>query len=145
MTKLSKRLVKPCPPKPSYEVGYGRPPQATRFPPGQSGNPKGRPKGTLNLSTLVARALDAKVVVTENGRRRTKSKLEVSITQVANKAASGDLKATQMLLNLLPLLESPDAGALGVPDLLADRELARRIAARLAAQSPNSIQETGHE
>ena len=30
----------------NYEVGWGRPPQASRWRPGQSGNPKGRPKGT---------------------------------------------------------------------------------------------------
>jgi hypothetical protein len=32
-------------------VGYGRPPLATRFRPGQSGNPRGRPKGARNLSS----------------------------------------------------------------------------------------------
>jgi hypothetical protein len=32
-------------------VGYGRPPLATRFRAGQSGNPRGRPKGARNLST----------------------------------------------------------------------------------------------
>ena len=29
-----------------YKVGYGRPPQATQFKPGKSGNNHGRPKGT---------------------------------------------------------------------------------------------------
>ena len=35
------------PPKPpgQYDVGYGRPPVHSRFPPGQSGNPAGRRKG----------------------------------------------------------------------------------------------------
>ncbi|MGK7651962.1 DUF5681 domain-containing protein [Roseovarius sp. B08] len=31
-----------------YEVGYAKPPANTRFKPGQSGNPKGRPKGAKN-------------------------------------------------------------------------------------------------
>lgn len=29
------------------------PPEETRWKPGQSGNPKGKPKGSLNLSTLI--------------------------------------------------------------------------------------------
>ncbi len=36
-----------------YEVGYCRPPLATRFRPGQSGNPRGRPKGSRNLRAVV--------------------------------------------------------------------------------------------
>ena len=31
-----------------YEVGYGKPPKHSRFRPGKSGNPKGRPKGSKN-------------------------------------------------------------------------------------------------
>lgn len=34
--------------RPGYDVGYGKPPVATRFKQGQSGNPKGRPKGAKN-------------------------------------------------------------------------------------------------
>ena len=41
----------------NHSVGYGRPPEATRFKPGQSGNPKGRPKGSKNLRTLFAEEL----------------------------------------------------------------------------------------
>lgn len=31
-----------------YDVGYGKPPAATRFKSGKSGNPRGRPKGSTN-------------------------------------------------------------------------------------------------
>jgi hypothetical protein len=40
-----------------YEVGYGRPPIHTRFKPGQSGNPAGRPKGAQNFATEIAAEL----------------------------------------------------------------------------------------
>ena len=51
-------------------VGYRRPPVGTRFRPGQSGNPRGRPRGARNLSTIVATALNERVAVNENGRRQ---------------------------------------------------------------------------
>jgi hypothetical protein len=51
-----------------YEVGYGRPPRHTRFELGRSGNPRGRPGGSKNLSTLLSEALQEPVIVVENGR-----------------------------------------------------------------------------
>jgi hypothetical protein len=82
-------------------VGYGKPPEHTRFKAGQSGNLKGRPKRTLDMATVLARTLRAKVVVNENGRRKTITKLEAAVQQVTNKAASGDLKALQLLAGLV--------------------------------------------
>lgn len=35
-----------------YETGYGKPPKARQWRPGQSGNPNGRPKGSRNKPTL---------------------------------------------------------------------------------------------
>ena len=57
-----------------YEVGYGKPPPHTRFAKGQSGNPRGRPCGAKNFTTLLEEALDEAVTVTENGGRRKVSK-----------------------------------------------------------------------
>jgi hypothetical protein len=78
-------------------LGYGNPPGHTRFKRGQSGNPKGRPKGTLNIATVLERTLREKIVINENGRKKTITKLEAAITQLTNKAASGELKALQIL------------------------------------------------
>ena len=57
-----------------YEVGYGKPPRHTRFEPGRSGNPRGRPPGAKNMKTLLSKALNELVVVTEPGGRRKVSK-----------------------------------------------------------------------
>jgi len=81
-------------------VGYGNPPEATRFKKGQSGNPKGRRKGSLNVATVFAQTLREKVVVNENGQRKTITKFEAAIKQFVNKAASGDLRALQFLVTL---------------------------------------------
>jgi len=88
-----------------YEVGYGRPPRQTRFEPGRSGNPRGRPNRSKNLATLVSEALREPVIVTENGRRRKVSKRQAVIKQLVNRSARGDLKAMQMLLGTMQEIE----------------------------------------
>ena len=89
-----------------YVVGYGKPPVHTRFQKGRSGNPKGRPRGKKNMSTLLSAALDAAIIVVENGRRKKISKREAIITQLVNKSASADLKATQIVLTMLQDVEA---------------------------------------
>jgi hypothetical protein len=82
------------------QVGYGNPPEATRFHKGRSGNPKGRPKGSLNVATILAKTLREKVVIIENGRRKTVTKLEAAIKQLVNKAASGEPGALRQMVVL---------------------------------------------
>jgi Family of unknown function (DUF5681) len=83
----------------SHEVGYGKPPGHTQFVKGQSGNPKGRPKGSQNLSTILDKVGRERVRVTENGRVRYISKREATILQLVNKAVAGDLNAARVLLS----------------------------------------------
>jgi hypothetical protein len=52
-----------------YEIGYGRPPRHTRFAPRRSGNPRGRPSRSKNLSILLSEALNEPVIVVENSGR----------------------------------------------------------------------------
>jgi uncharacterized protein DUF5681 len=80
-----------------YDVGFGKPPKSRQFRKGSSGNPKGRPKGRRNLATVLERILQEKVVINENGVRRTVTKLEAAVKQLVNRAASGDLGAMRQL------------------------------------------------
>jgi Family of unknown function (DUF5681) len=104
---------------------------ATRFQPERSGNPRGRPKGTRNLSTVVAAALNEQVIITENGRRRRISKLEAAVKQLVNRAASGESRATQLLLALAQANEARPAQANGdnfhQADAIVIAELTRRL------------------
>lgn len=88
------------------EVGYGKPPLKSRFRKGQSGNPKGRPRGARNLSTLLDNALNEKVTVKEVDRRMKISKREAMVKQLANKAASGYHRSIQLPVTLLQQLEA---------------------------------------
>jgi hypothetical protein len=87
------------------EVGYGNPPQNFRFKKGRSGNPRGRPKGALNLATVLARTLREKVTIDENGKRKTVSKLEAAIAQLVSRATSGDAQAIRYLCQLVKSAE----------------------------------------
>jgi Family of unknown function (DUF5681) len=84
----------------NYEMGYGRPPLHSHFRPGQSGNPKGRPKSSADLSTLLTKALTETVTINEGGRRRVITKGEAVVKQLTNKAASGDPRAIKVLMEL---------------------------------------------
>jgi hypothetical protein len=115
-----------------YVVGYGKPPVHTRFQKGRSGNPKGRPRGRKNMSTLLSAALDAWIIVVENGRRKKIRKREAIVTQLVNKSASADLKATQIVLAMLHEVESQADGSGDLVDFTdADHEIIQRIQARL--------------
>ena len=83
-----------------YEVGRGKPPLHTRFRPGQSGNPKGRPKGVHNFRTDVQATLKAPVKVTREGKRRKLSTQEAALLRLREKALGGDARALDRLLGL---------------------------------------------
>ena len=115
-----------------YEVGYGKPPPHTRFAKGQSGNRRGRPPGAKNMKTLLTKALNELVVVTDNGGRRKVSKREAIITQLVNRSAKADFKAIQILLGLLRDIESDsDPQPADRAFTEADQQIIARIKARL--------------
>jgi hypothetical protein len=123
-----------------FEVGYGRPPKRTQFRKGQSGNPRGRPKGSLNVATALERELNQRVTIKENGQPRSITKFEAAIKQLVNKAASGDGKAIQFLVNLLNV---SNGGALGDAPLTipteADRAVMATMLLRFQPQNPQPI------
>ena len=81
-------------------MGFGRPPKHTRFKKGQSGKPRGRPKGSKNVKTIVQKALMKPVKVREGQRVRTLPWLAAVFQAFMAKAAGGDMKAFQLVYTL---------------------------------------------
>lgn len=84
----------------NYEVGYGKPPRDRRFKPGQSGNPRGRPKKRLSLLELFECELKRKRPIVEDGRRSRVQTDIVLVKRTVDLAVKGDLKALKMMLAL---------------------------------------------
>ncbi len=79
-------------------VGYGKPPKHTRFKPGQSGNPRGRPRKNTSVEAMIKRELDQKIAVKEGGSELHITKREAIVKQFVNRAIKGDAKPLQMML-----------------------------------------------
>ena len=115
-----------------YEVGYGKPPRDTRFKRGQSGNPRGRPPGAKNLSTLLNEALNELVVVTENGGRKRISKRRAAFKQLVNDAAKGEWRALKLLVDILQDIERRSEPQTEESSFsLADEKVIAQLKARL--------------
>ena len=125
-----------------YPVGYGKPPMHTRFKKGESGNPKGRPRNTLNLATVLVRTLREQVVINEGGQRKTVTKLEAAVKQLANKAASGDLGALRQLFMLVDMVDQrSQEKSTPITSLhAADQEVVKGLLKRLETNLENEVE-----
>jgi len=83
-----------------YDIGFGKPPKESQFKPGRSGNPKGRQKKIKNITGDLYAVLNEKVLIKDGRGSRKITKLQAYLLQLANKAASGDLKAGKELMRL---------------------------------------------
>ena len=83
-----------------FEIGFGKPPRHTRFKPGQSGNPNGRPKGAKNLETDLQEELSEPMQVPEGGRERRLTKQRALIKTLVTRALKGNDRAAAKVLDL---------------------------------------------
>jgi len=85
------------------KVGYGRPPKAHRFKPGQSGNPKGRrkkPKALPDIGTALDKVFSKQVTINDNGQSRSVHVLEAMILSLVSSATRGNARALLTLVKL---------------------------------------------
>jgi hypothetical protein len=116
-------------------VGYAVPPKTGQFKKGLSGNPKGRRKGSVALSTLIRKSAKERVIVQENGTRKSMTKDEAAFTQLFNKAASGDQRAIKLMADLMNIhAAGPEPAAPRFTLTDADREVLTQMIARARLQ-----------
>lgn len=84
----------------NYEIGYGKPPKETQFKPGQSGNPKGRAKGTKNLAADLREEMNERVNIREGDRIKRISKQRATVKALQAKALKGDTRAIMGIFEL---------------------------------------------
>lgn len=103
-----------------YVIGYGKPPRDAQFPAGKSGNPKGRPKGSRSVGAVLKDIMRQKIAVTENGRTRRISALEVMLRRLANDAMRTDLRALKLTLSLFDRYGDAPEAVLNLDEMLAE-------------------------
>ena len=95
-------------------VGYGHPPEAHRFTPGESGNPRGRPKGATSrtpaqppdrLTKIVLDEASRQISVRDGDRTVTVSMAQAIIRRLFVDAAKGDPRAQRLVTEMLPISE----------------------------------------
>jgi hypothetical protein len=81
-------------------VGYKSPPTWTRFKPGRSGNPSGRPKKTKSFKVELVEELEELTTVVELGQKVPVTKARAIAKAVVREAAGGNMRAIATLISL---------------------------------------------
>jgi hypothetical protein len=126
----------------SYAVGYARPPTSSQYQPGQTGNPKGRPRGVRNASSMARDALERTVNVKVNGTWRKMTVRKAAYLRLAERAAGGDAKALDYLLSLesqerAPGSDQAETQRSAAQDLAILQDFFDRRRARLPQHEPD--------
>lgn len=104
----------------SYAIGFRKPPSGTRFKPGCSGNPRGRPKGSRPIGAVLQNIVQQKIAVTENGKTRKIPVLEVMLRRLANDALRSEPRAMKLMLSLLDRFQDSAETGIDVNAMMAE-------------------------
>ncbi len=119
--------------KANYRVGYGRPPTATRFKPGVSGNPRGRPKKSIDLAETCA----ASFAKSFGTAKRKITTYRAIIRRLAVAGLNGNLRAAETLLKACDRVFARNTQSLQTEDDATEDEAILRAAETRRQQRTN--------
>jgi hypothetical protein len=116
----------------NYSVGNKRPPKHRQFQLGKSGNPTGRPKGSIGIKAKLANGLRKIVTVKKKGKPTKMMREDVIVEQLLDNSMRGDLKSVTFALRMNDDFTAQAQTAAAVKDFpMPDTEALKRISARL--------------
>jgi len=105
------------------QTGYKNPPVKNQFKKGQSGNPKGKPKGLKSLKTTFEEVLRQSVRIRQGDQKMLLTRQHAMFMAMTNKAMQGDPKAYEMVLKTAEKLHilspAPSGAGAGSPSPFA--------------------------
>lgn len=131
------------PPDDDEPVGYKHPPKRHQFPPGKSGNPRGRPRGAKGLKQILASEFSQRLKIMEGVKPLNVSKLQLIVKRELEKAMEGNQRAIEHVISLniqmfgLGLDEPKEEEELTLGEQLYIEKIMKRL-------GPSSDEEAGH-
>lgn len=120
-------------------TGYKRPPTASRWEKGQSGNPTGRKRGTANLKTDLIAEMSEVIQIIEGGNPRRITKQRALLKSLTAAGIKGDPRAANLILNLLArVLDDDPPPSANMPVSVEDEAIVQAF----LAQSQNTKGDT---
>ena len=105
--------------KSSHRVGYGCPPEETRFKRGQSGNPNGRPRRVPTMHDDLEKVLAERIELREGERVQRVSKRDALARTTINRALKGDARFLRALLHMMQPRSGEDQGDVEIGNVVS--------------------------
>lgn len=115
MTGENKKHPKLPAARPGYEVGYGKPPETTRFKPGKSGNPGGRPKGSKNkrlaaheepFKNVILKEAYREIDINDGTQNISMPMAQAVVRSISVKAGKGDHRSQRLFTDMVSSVEA---------------------------------------